>query len=101
MAGMKMWNGFTVWLWSSAILLLAMMVPYTAGAQSALHDVHRFHKSGKHLFTLDYSEGINAGFSYEGVGFTVYVGALDTDMTLLYRCYRASHQDHFASTDAN
>ena len=94
-------NGFRAWLLCSAVLLWSTLVPYTADAQSALQDVHRFHKNGKHLFTLNYSEGIGAGFTYEGVGFTVYVSALDSNMTVLYRCYRSSHHDHFASTDAN
>jgi hypothetical protein len=99
---MKLRNGLPAGLLSAALLLFTTMAPYTADAQVALQDVHRFVKNGvKHLFTLSYSEGPSAGFSYEGVGFTTYVSALDSDMAPIYRCYNAGHFDHFASTDAN
>lgn len=102
MDGTKIRYGFPAWVLGSAILLVATLAPYTADAQVTLQNVHRFVKNGvKHLFTLDYAEGGNAGFSYEGVGFTAYVSALDANMHLLYRCYNLGHFDHFVSTDAN
>jgi hypothetical protein len=100
MDGMKTRYGLPVWLLGTAILLFTSMVPYTANAQ-LVQNVHRFFKSGKHLFTLDYSEGVNNGFAYEGVGFTTYIAPQASNSAPLYRCYKGSTNDHFASVDPN
>ncbi|MBC3920328.1 hypothetical protein H8L32_22885 [Undibacterium sp. CY18W] len=57
---------------------------------------------GRHFNTLNYQEGINAGFSPQNIAWhsTESSGALTT---LLYRCVvpNGGGQDHFASQDPN
>jgi len=59
--------------------------------------VYRFFNGRHHFFTLSYSEGIGAGFSFERVGFYVWNRQLDPAMVQLYRCYVSKTDDHFVS----
>lgn len=68
-----------------------------------LTNVYRFFlaSSGEHFLTTNYSEGIGAGYSPEGVAFRVVAdGADPTASTTLYRCYWSAEGQHFTSTSA-
>jgi hypothetical protein len=87
----------------------------TAGAQNQMYGlsmiVRSYHPTFvDHLFSLDKTEGPNAGYILEGVGFsTVHLAAtqdlgrsLDsvapTGLTKVYRCYSAARGKHYITT---
>lgn len=63
-----------------------------------LQNVHRFYRDGDHFLTTSYSEGVYAGYRYEGVAFVAHKSPIDSSMQLLYRCYSGGH---FVSVNAN
>jgi hypothetical protein len=60
--------------------------------------IYRFN-NGKHFYTPIFSEGINAGFTSEGMAFKTYASSAG-GMHALYRCYAGSG-DHFVSSASN
>lgn len=62
--------------------------------------VYRFFSpvTGEHFFTSVYSEGIGAGYSYEGVGFDVVEIPVAGEVPI-FRCYAGTK--HFVSTSWN
>ena len=63
--------------------------------------VYRFYNGTHHFFTLSYSEGVGAGYGYEGIGFKVFKTQQNTGMYQLYRCLQQSTGDHFISVLSN
>lgn len=67
-------------------------------------NANRFYKSatGEHFITLNYNEGINAGFKFEGIAFQSYVSSGNlSNVVGIYRCYHTTFGKHFVSTDIN
>ena len=66
--------------------------------------INRFYMPStvEHFFTANLSEGINAGFVPEGIGFYVFSASAGIPNTLpIYRCYEPARRKHFISTAAN
>lgn len=63
-----------------------------------IQPIYRFN-NGKHFYTLGFSEGIDAGFTSEGVSFRAYASS-GSGLHALYRCYVGSG-DHFVSSASN
>lgn len=61
--------------------------------------VFRFFKAGNYLMTLNVTEGFNAGYSPEGVGFVVFANSKPESMRPIYRCFTGHH--HFISNQAH
>lgn len=66
--------------------------------QDQLLSIHRFYTGAAHFWTLSQSEGAQAGFRYEGVGFQTFVRA-DWGRQEIFRCYTG--RTHFVSTLPN
>lgn len=67
-------------------------------------DNYRFYmgSTGEHFITANYLEGVNAGFTFEGVAFRSIVASAAVANTLkLYRCYESSVGKHFVSSSSN
>lgn len=62
--------------------------------------IHRFLKGSRHLMTMSYSEGINAGWTYEGIAFRLFPAG-GAGYAPLYRCLNASTGDRFISFQSN
>lgn len=75
-----------------------------AKAQPAQQSAYRFYdsKESRHFVTLNYNEGINAGFKYEGIAFKSFVTAGNIiNAVSIYRCYSVTYNRHFVSTQTN
>ncbi len=74
-----------------------------AATEIILQSNFRFYNSvtGEHFVTSNYNEGINAGFSYEGVAFrSVVQSATVSNAIQIYRCY-INRSKHFVSIDSS
>src|SRR5262245_4974961 len=80
---------------------LAMGVSFLLASSAAeATDMFRFSRatSGEHFYTATFSEGVNAGFKSEGIGFRFYSGG-GIGRIPIYRCYAVGW--HFISTLSN
>lgn len=73
---------------------------YEAEAMSVRNTVYRFSRNSplQHFYTLSYSEGVNAGFRYEGIQWTDDINQSSGEHAL-YRCYIPGNGTHMVSTD--
>ena len=85
------------------LTLLASIGAANAQTVPANTNIYEFAFSGgRHFDTLNYQEGINAGFSFQRIAWRSTEDAGDLT-TLLYRCVVPNRggQDHFVSLDPN
>lgn len=61
-------------------------------------NIHRFRKGKDYLYTTQQSEGINAGFLYEGLAFIMIANQVSGKTQAIYRCYLPDN--HFFSSDS-
>ncbi len=54
----------------------------------------------RHFYTKTYTEGVNAGFTYEGIAFYVYTNSGISGTVALYRCLKSPNSQHFMSTSS-
>jgi hypothetical protein len=103
-----MWNPYTGQYESQTCQAASNLIPHTTcePAQPSdpnMRNVYRFFFSNSkdHMLTLSWNEGANAGGTYEGIAFRVYVNPTDSNMYPLYRCYWSAKVDHFVSPQSN
>ncbi len=87
-------------LMMASLVLLGSNVAMASPNGSPWMPVFRFYTPGHHFQTLDYNEGVHAGFAYEGISFYVLPQALPGTVPL-YRCIVPNSMDHFVSADSN
>lgn len=73
--------------------------PGIPGIASSEAKVYRFYiqSAGQHFFTTNYSEGANAGFTFEAASFPVF-NSQEAGTAPIYRCYTGT--SHFISRDS-
>ncbi|MFD2564164.1 hypothetical protein [Aquimarina rubra] len=68
-----------------------------SGNNSGVRHIYRFYKDGSHLYTVDYNEGVNAGFNYEGIlGSVLSNGPTERAIT---RWHNLANGDRVITTD--
>ncbi len=85
---------------SQVVLIFATLSAISEAGHLTIGDtVHRFYTGQGHLFTTDYEEGAEAGYSYEGAPFQL----LDDgdNLRALYRCSSFNLGTRFLSRDSN
>lgn len=86
---------------SAPAVVINPIVP--AATEIILQSNFRFYNSvsGEHFVTSNYNEGVNAGFTYEGVAFrSIVQSATVSNAIQIYRCY-INRSKHFVSIDSN
>ena len=86
---------------SAPAVVINPIVP--AATEIILQSNFRFYNSvsGEHFVTSIYNEGVNAGFTYEGVAFrSIVQSATVSNAIQIYRCY-INRSKHFVSIDSN
>lgn len=99
--GSQNWNGSS---WSACQLVSCnpgFNASNNACLSTQLVNVYRFFskKTGEHFFSSSSTEGTNAGFSAEGVAFTVHFAKTATADVALYRCFTGVK--HFISINSS
>jgi len=80
-------------------IIAAQNALYASGDRPA--PLFRFFNGKDHFLTASFSEGINAGYGFEGTAFNVYSSNIDGAMAPIQRCYVNASGDHFVSRDSN
>lgn len=70
------------------------------GVHSDSIPVYAFYRRSHHFYSLSYSEGARAGFSFDSTAFRL-LSSPTRSTQALYRCYNARDDDHFASLSKN
>ena len=85
---------------SLVVLFVSAGLAVAAATAEAGTPMYRFYKSttGEHFYTATFTEGVNAGFKSEGIGFQFYSSSA-IGRIAIYRC--AGGGRHFISTSSN